>query len=66
MPLLKSLLLDNIIHIHIWKIDESLFILKKLVSLSREQKKAFQTRRSLTKKKTVFSLSKANGNIFYQ
>jgi len=70
MPLLKSLLLDNIIHIHIWKIDESLFILKKLVSLSREQKKAFQTRRSLTKKKQylasrrlmeIFSINDVNG-----
>ena len=33
MPLLKSLLINNIIQIHIWKIDETLFNLKKLVSL---------------------------------
>ena len=51
MPLLKSLLIDNIIQIHIWEIDETLFNLKKLVSLSREQKKVFQTRKSLIKKK---------------
>ena len=51
MPLLKSLLIDNIIQIHIWEIDETLYNLKKLVSLSREQKKVFQTRKSLIKKK---------------
>ncbi|MBL57122.1 MAG: hypothetical protein CMP61_08045, partial [Flavobacteriales bacterium] len=51
MPLLKSLLIDNKIQIHIWEIDETLFSLKKLVSLSSEQKKVFQTRKSLIKKK---------------
>ena len=51
MPLSKSLILNDTIQIHIWKIDESLINLKKLVSLSSEQKKAFETRKTLIQKK---------------
>ena len=70
MPLLKSLLLNDKIHVHIWKIDESLINLKKLVSLSGEQKKVFETRKTLIKKKQylasrrlmeIFSIIDING-----